>query len=237
MAGRGPRCGPGLGSRLRLARRVARGRVASALPSLLSFLREDGASTASESTRSVDRPARCHNLQGHPGDDGTSDDRGPRRHPHPTRTRERHPRGRVSRPLRRSPRSATAPPASNGRHNFEVVEQAIALYKHGSAGTKSRAELAFVLKAAGLPEFHTNVHVEDIEVDFHWPELQLVVEIDGPHHGRPSTRREDKLKSRILQQAGYEVLRFKDTDPPERIVAAVSARRPRPSSSCASRPA
>ncbi len=87
----------------------------------------------------------------------------------------------------------------NGRHNFEVLEQAIALYKHGSAGVKSRAELALVLKAADLPEFHTNVHVEDIEVDFHWPELQLVVEIDGPHHGRPSTRREDRLKERVLQ--------------------------------------
>jgi very-short-patch-repair endonuclease len=126
---------------------------------------------------------------------------------------------------------------ANGRHNFDVLEEAIALYKHGSAGAKSRAELALILEASGLPEFHNNVHVEDIEVDFHWPELDLVVEIDGPGHGRPTTRREDKLKQRILEAAGYEVLRFKDTDPPERIVAAVSARRPRPSSSCASRSA
>jgi very-short-patch-repair endonuclease len=125
----------------------------------------------------------------------------------------------------------------NGRQNFEVLEQAIDLYKHGSAGTKSRAELAFILEAANLPEFHANVHVEGLEVDFHWPALQLVVEIDGPHHGRPSTRREDKLKERILAGAGYEVMRFRDTVAPEEIVAAVSARRPTPSSSCASRPA
>jgi very-short-patch-repair endonuclease len=124
-----------------------------------------------------------------------------------------------------------------GRQNFDVLEQAIALYKSGSAGTKSRAELALVLKAADLPEFHHNVHVEDIEVDFHFPELRLVLEIDGSGHGRPSTRREDKLKERVLTTAGYEVLRFPDTTPPDTIVAAVSARRPRPSSSCASRAA
>ena len=125
----------------------------------------------------------------------------------------------------------------DGRHNFEVLEQAIELHNTGSAGAKSRAELALILEASGLPEFHNNVHVEDIEVDFYWPGLRLVVEIDGPGHGRPTTRREDKLKQRLLQAAGYEVLRFSDTVPPEEIVAAVSARRPRPSSSCASRPA
>jgi very-short-patch-repair endonuclease len=125
----------------------------------------------------------------------------------------------------------------NGRRNFEVLERAIALYKQGSAGIKSRAELRLALNAADLPEFLTNVHVEDIEVDFYWPDLKLVVEIDGPHHGRPSTRREDRLKERILEQAGYEVLRFGDSEPPGQIVGAVSARRPTPSSSCASRPA
>ena len=99
------------------------------------------------------------------------------------------------------------------------------------------AELAVLLAASGLPEPEVNTHVEDIEVDFHWPGLKLVVEIDGGGHGRPSTRREDRLKERVLEQTGYEVLRFGDTEPPEQSVAAVSARRPTPSSSCASRPA
>jgi hypothetical protein len=124
-----------------------------------------------------------------------------------------------------------------GRHNFVVLEKAIELYKSGSAGTKSRAEVALLLKATDLPEPLVNTHLEDIEVDFHWPELKLVVEIDGPSHGRPTTRREDRLKERILRDAGYEVLRFGDEVPPEQIVAAISARRPRPSSSCASRAA
>jgi hypothetical protein len=122
----------------------------------------------------------------------------------------------------------------NGRQHLAVLEQAIALYNTGSAGTKSRAELALALQAVGA---RVNVHVQDIEVDLHWPDLRLVVEIDGVQHGRPTTSREDKLKERILALAGYEVLRFPDTTPPETIAAAVSARRPTPSSSCASRPA
>jgi hypothetical protein len=122
----------------------------------------------------------------------------------------------------------------NGRHHFDVLEQAIALYNTGSAGTKSRAELRLALQAAGAL---VNVDVEGIEVDFHWPDLRLVVEIDGVQHGRPTTRREDQLKERILRLAGYEVLRFPDTTPAGAIVAAVSARRPRPSSSSASRAA
>src|SRR5690349_24461535 len=61
----------------------------------------------------------------------------------------------------------------NGRQNLETLETAIALYTSGSAGTKSRAELALALRAADLPEFHHNAHVEDIEVDFHFPDLDL----------------------------------------------------------------
>jgi hypothetical protein len=125
---------------------------------------------------------------------------------------------------------------ANGRHNLDVVDRAIALYKDGSAGTKSRGEVAFLLRLSGFPEPLVNTHVERIEVDFHWPDLKLVLEIDGGGHGRPSTRREDALKERILRAAGYEVLRFGDEDDPERIVAAISARRPTPSSSSSSPP-
>jgi hypothetical protein len=109
----------------------------------------------------------------------------------------------------------------NGRHHHAVLEHAIALYNTGSAGTKSKAELALALHATGA---QNNVRVEDIEVDFHWPDLRLIVEIDGHQHGRPTTTREDKLKHRILETAGYKVLRFPDTTPPETIVSAVRCR-------------
>ena len=50
------------------------------------------------------------------------------------------------------------------------------------------------------------------EVDLHWPQLMLAVEIDGQGHTRPRTQREDVLKTRLWQHAGYEVLRTDDLD-------------------------
>ena len=64
------------------------------------------------------------------------------------------------------------------------------------------------------------VRLADYEVDFHWPDRKLAVEIDGPHHGRPRDRHADARQDRALQAAGYEVIRFTDEDVyqrPERI--------------------
>ena len=48
--------------------------------------------------------------------------------------------------------------------------------------------------------------IENLEVDF---ELNgLVIEIDGPGHNRPRTRREDATRDAILHAAGYSVLRL-----------------------------
>jgi hypothetical protein len=128
---------------------------------------------------------------------------------------------------------------ANGRRSLHVVEEAIALVNSGSAGYRSRAERTFAnIPSLGDPSHNT--HVAGVEVDFHWPESALVVEIDGTGHGRPVTRREDRLKERILRNAGYEVVRFtvaEVEEEPERVRARLSARRPTPSSSCASRPA
>ena len=41
---------------------------------------------------------------------------------------------------------------ANGRHNLRVLERAIDLYNHGSAGTKSSHEDAFLKLETGLPE-------------------------------------------------------------------------------------
>ncbi len=53
---------------------------------------------------------------------------------------------------------------------------------------------------------------QGLEVDVHWPELRLCVEIDGGHRLRPRTRREDAARDRILTAAGYRVLRFTEDD-------------------------
>jgi hypothetical protein len=71
---------------------------------------------------------------------------------------------------------------ANGRKNLEVLEKALFLNAAGSAGTRSANEdrkLAEI-RAAGLPEPLVNTRVEGLEVDLHWPELKLCLEVDGP---------------------------------------------------------
>ena len=103
---------------------------------------------------------------------------------------------------------------ANGRQNLRVVDRAIALHRAGSAGIKSRNELAFFLlvTGAGFPEPLVNVHAHGFERDFHWPELGLAVEIDGPGHLRAPTREADASRDATLAAAGYTVMRFTDSD-------------------------
>jgi hypothetical protein len=117
---------------------------------------------------------------------------------------------------------------ANGRHNLAVLEAALAMYLKGSAGVKSRLERAFraLVKSAGLPAPLVNTGVEGIEVDFHWPDRKLIVEIDGPGHARPRSKREDALCERILRAAGYRTLRFSEEDierRPELVLARLGA--------------
>lgn len=80
----------------------------------------------------------------------------------------------------------------------------------GSAGTRSTAEDAFL--TLGLPEPVVNTVHLGFEVDFRWPRQLLVVEVDGPPHGRPYNRNADTHRDEALQSAGYTVMRFADTD-------------------------
>lgn len=102
---------------------------------------------------------------------------------------------------------------ANGRHSLHVLERAIALHKSGSAGTRSNAEDAFlVLMQDKLPEPVLNTELLGYEVDFRWPDLALIVEIDGTGHGRAPTRLVDAGRDVALRDAGYTVLRFSDED-------------------------
>jgi putative AbiEi antitoxin of type IV toxin-antitoxin system/uncharacterized protein DUF559 len=99
-----------------------------------------------------------------------------------------------------------------GRPRLWVVERALELHAGGSAGTRSGAEDAFLALVAGFPEPLVNVSFEGFERDFRWPERALVVEIDGPAHGRPHALLDDAGRDRTLRAAGYTVLRFTDDD-------------------------
>lgn len=107
---------------------------------------------------------------------------------------------------------------ANGRHNLHVVERAIALYRGGSAGLKSRGERTFLALVTrhGLPEPLVNTELHGFEADFHWPERKLVVEVDGGGHARPPAKRADAWRDRVLREAGYEILRFSEAEVLER---------------------
>ena len=95
--------------------------------------------------------------------------------------------------------------------HLDVLERAIDLHLSGSAGTRSGAEDAYL---ASLPEHERDSAIVNtrLEVDVRWPDR--IVEIDGGHHDRPASRREDAQRDERLRAAGYEVRR-------------VPARRPR----------
>jgi hypothetical protein len=101
-----------------------------------------------------------------------------------------------------------------GRPNLHRLEKALALNAGGSAGTKSPHEDAFLalLESVGIAEPLVNTQLLGEEVDCHWPERKLVVEVDGRGHGRPRTKRDDAIRDKVLHEAGWQVLRFSGQD-------------------------
>jgi hypothetical protein len=128
-----------------------------------------------------------------------------------------------------APATHTAIQRANGRHRLDILQAALEAHATGSAGTRSGPEDRFLalVRSAGLPEPLVNTPVNaggrQIEVDFHWPDRALIVEIDGGGHARPRTRLEDEARDRTLQTAGSRVLRFTDDELDEQ-PAAVLAR-------------
>jgi very-short-patch-repair endonuclease len=97
----------------------------------------------------------------------------------------------------------------------------------GLAETVTRSDLedrflAF-LDAHDLPAPRVNGLVEGLEVDFHWRDQRVVVELDGraAHHTIAAFER-DRARDRALQVAGWRVVRItwrQLHDEPERIAA------------------
>ena len=109
---------------------------------------------------------------------------------------------------------------ANGRRNLDRLDEAITAHLNHSAGTRSRDEVAFLkfLDAHGLPKPLVNTELHGIEVDFHWPDLKLVAEVDGPGHARPRTQREDKALDALVRAIGYTIVRGRMDE----VVAALS---------------
>lgn len=93
-----------------------------------------------------------------------------------------------------------------------VLRKAIALHNSGSAGTRSGLEDRFLklIRGPRLPEPVINTAYLGFELDFRWPGLN--VEIDGDHHDRPRSRRDDRIQDAVLREHGFVVLRFREED-------------------------
>jgi very-short-patch-repair endonuclease len=86
------------------------------------------------------------------------------------------------------------------------------LYAHGRPGpTRSVAEHHFLrlVRTARLPMPLVNRQVEGMEVDFLWPDRDLVVEVDGyAFHSSPIAFERDRSRDAKLVAAGLTVLRL-----------------------------
>ena len=77
--------------------------------------------------------------------------------------------------------------------------------------TDSQLERRFLalVRRAGLPKPETGTRLNGFRVDFHWPELGLVVETDGlRYHRTPAQQARDRLRDQAHAAAGLTALRF-----------------------------
>jgi hypothetical protein len=85
------------------------------------------------------------------------------------------------------------------------------LDRHMFRLSDSDLEILFrpIATAAGLPQPLTKAWVNDFEVDFFWPELDLVVETDGlRYHRTPSEQARDRRRDQAHVASGLTQLRF-----------------------------
>jgi very-short-patch-repair endonuclease len=85
------------------------------------------------------------------------------------------------------------------------------LDRHTFRLSDSDLEVLFrpLARRAGLPPPLTKQTVNGYEVDFHWPELGLVVETDGlRYHRTPSSQSRDRRRDQTHTASGLTTLRF-----------------------------
>lgn len=104
---------------------------------------------------------------------------------------------------------------ARGRRHLARLRVALELRAQGSAGTRSGAEDRWLEQHPDSGAL-INVKVEGIEVDVHWPETRQVLELDGVHHRRRATRREDERRDAILEARGWSVSRRRAPRGPSR---------------------
>lgn len=95
------------------------------------------------------------------------------------------------------------------------LHAALGLYRPRTEFTRSQGEREFLRLCAdyGLPEPRANLSVAGCEVDFLWPDANLVVEIDGAEvHQTSQAFHEDRRRDRALAARGFLVVRVTALD-------------------------
>lgn len=108
------------------------------------------------------------------------------------------------------------PPELRGALDQRVGEPGVAKLRHVLDRrtfrlTKEELERRFLplARRAGLPVPLTGQWVNEFEVDFHWPDLGLVVETDGlRYHRTPAEQARDRERDQAHTAAGLTQLRF-----------------------------
>ena len=79
-------------------------------------------------------------------------------------------------------------------------------FRTSSGGERAMLRL---IRAACLPVPLTNHLVEGFTADFCWPDVRLIVEVDGhPFHSSRAAIERDHRRDIVHREAGYEVIRF-----------------------------
>jgi very-short-patch-repair endonuclease len=102
-----------------------------------------------------------------------------------------------------------------GRRGSVLLTDALAHRLPELARTKSDLEVHFLLllEALHLPIPRVNEKLHGVEPDMYWPQLRLVVELDGDgNHHSAAQKRRDARKDRLLRSRGLTVIRLTHHD-------------------------
>lgn len=97
------------------------------------------------------------------------------------------------------------------RRGSTALLEALDAHMPQLARTRSGLEddFLFLCQAAGIPLPQVNTLIEGIEVDCYWPDVGLVVELDGGgNHSTAAQRNRDQRNAMALRSRGLSVIRY-----------------------------
>lgn len=96
------------------------------------------------------------------------------------------------------------------RRGSVQARRAVASFQAGCAGTRSALEdrMVRLIERAGFPPpDEAGMPIGPHEVDLVWLDRELIIEVDGPGHRQPNSRRKDPARDADLRRAGFKVVR------------------------------